>query len=120
MADVFDSLRAHIETAEGAGATYRGDRTAVIVDDMKMWLAEIERLQVHAGQIRRVFVTSVNFHDEGHTPPIQAFLIERDAIAAMKFLGGTGHSEVDLYAVPVWPEHAVRWMDQKPIGCEEA
>lgn len=117
--DVFDTLRIAVEHAKSEGATEPGDKAPIFVADLEAWLAEIERLQLRAGNITKIFVATINFGHEGHTPPIQAFLSEIDANAALRFCDAGSHCAVDFFAVPVWPEPAVRWMDQKPIGRDE-
>lgn len=120
MSDVFDVLRIKILDAQSHGATEPGDKAAIYVADLKAWLAEIERLQACAGNIKQVFVVALHFGCEGHTAPFQAFLSKTEADAARKLIDAGGYTSSEFYTVPVWPEPAVRWMDQKPIGREEA
>lgn len=118
-ADIFYTLRAAIERAKSEGAIEPGDKAPVVVTHMEAWLAEINRLQACASNTKQVFVVALHFGCEGHTAPFQAFLSQTEADAARKLFDGGGHSDANFYAVPVWPEPAVRWMDQKPIGREE-
>ena len=60
-----------------------------------------------------IFVLAHDGGVEGHSPPVQAFMDEKTAWAALALLAGT--ETFHIYRVPIWPnQHAPRWYDVKP------
>lgn len=110
--DPAEDLRTAIDYAKEKSR----DKFVCAVEHMESWLAEIERLRAP----KHIWVASLDFGYEGHTPPIQAFLLEEDAFAAQRFLSAGAHNDIDVFVVPVWPQPATRWADQKPIAAEKS
>jgi hypothetical protein len=64
--------------------------------------------------VTHIWVIAVNNGVEGHSPPVQAFLTEKEAFAALAIINSCS----EVFKVPVWPEKAsVPWYN---VECVKA
>jgi hypothetical protein len=55
--------------------------------------------------MKQIFVLVINHGYEGRSPPIQAFVEEHEARAALALLKNS-FNRWEIFAVPIWPEDA--------------
>jgi hypothetical protein len=61
--------------------------------------------------VKSIWVIAVNNGVEGHSGPVQAFLTEKEAMAARALIDTCA----EVFVVPVWPEPAQPWYYIKAV-----